>query len=140
MSVFRKASCDVSKKQKLQSKRYSVGYGKPPVRTRFKRGQSGNLQGRPQGTRSARSMARATLEQRIVVRGTGARNRMSVREIAFQRLAEKAMDGDLKALTFLLGLEDALQSPEGDAPQKSAERSLKIIHQFFERQHKGKKE
>ncbi len=65
---------------------------------------------------------------------------MSVREIAFQRLAEKAMDGDLKALNFLLGLEDALQSPEGDATQKSAERNLKIIQQFFERQRKDKKE
>ena len=85
-------------------------------------------------------MARATLEQRIVVRGIGVRNRMSVREIAFQRLAEKAMAGDLKALDFLLGLEDAQQSAEGDATQKSAERSLKIIQQFFERQRKDKKE
>ena len=66
--------------------------------------------------------------------------KMTVREIAFQRLAEKAMAGDLKALNFLLGLEDALQSPEGDATQKSAERSLKIIRQFFERQRKDKKQ
>jgi hypothetical protein len=85
-------------------------------------------------------MARATLEQRIVVRGTGVRKRLSVREIAFQRLAEKAMAGDLKALNFLLGLEDAVQSTEGDATQKSAERSLKIIQQFLERQRKGEKE
>jgi hypothetical protein len=79
-------------------------------------------------------MARATLEQRIIVSGTGVRKKMSVREIAFQRLAEKAMAGDLKALNFLLQLEDALQSPEGDATQKSAARSLKIIQQFLERQ------
>lgn len=85
-------------------------------------------------------MARAALEQRIVVSSTGVRKRMSVREIAFQRLAEKAMAGDLKALNFLLGLEDALQSPEGDATPTSAERSLKILQQFFERQLQGKKQ
>jgi hypothetical protein len=85
-------------------------------------------------------MARATLEQRVLVRKTGVPKRMSVREIAFQRLAEKVMDGDLKALNFLLGLEDGLQSPDGEAAQKSAERSLKIIEQFFERQRRDKKE
>jgi hypothetical protein len=62
---------------------------------------------------------------------------MSVREIAFQRLAEKAMAGDLKALNFLLELEDAL--PESNATQTSSEKSLKIIQQFFERQRKENK-
>jgi hypothetical protein len=86
-------------------------------------------------------MARAALEQRILIGRRGVhQKKMTVREIAFQRLAEKAMAGDLKALNFLLGLEDALQSPEGDATQKSAERSLKIIRQFFERQRKDKKQ
>jgi hypothetical protein len=26
---------------------YKVGYGRPPLRTRFKKGQSGNRKGRP---------------------------------------------------------------------------------------------
>jgi hypothetical protein len=84
-------------------------------------------------------MARAALEQRIVVRRRGVhQKKMTVREIAFQRLAEKAMAGDLKALNFLLELEEALQSPEGDATQTSAERNFKILQQFFERQLQGK--
>jgi hypothetical protein len=33
------------------SARYEVGYGKPPVETRFKPGQSGNPSGRPRGAR-----------------------------------------------------------------------------------------
>jgi hypothetical protein len=86
-------------------------------------------------------MARAALEQRIAVGRSGVhQKRMTVREIAFARLAEKAMAGDLKALNFLLGLEDAVQSPEGDAAQTSAERSLKILQQFFERQLQGRKQ
>ncbi len=32
---------------------YEVGYGKPPSRTRFRSGQSGNPRGRPKGTKKA---------------------------------------------------------------------------------------
>lgn len=31
---------------------YEVGYGKPPAETRFKKGQSGNPNGRPKGSRN----------------------------------------------------------------------------------------
>ena len=31
------------------SKKYDVGYKKPPVHSRFKQGQSGNSSGRPKG-------------------------------------------------------------------------------------------
>lgn len=31
---------------------YTVGYGKPPAKTRFKKGQSGNPHGRPKGSRN----------------------------------------------------------------------------------------
>jgi len=35
-----------------QPRDYAVGYGKPPVGTRFQKGQSGNPEGRPRGTKS----------------------------------------------------------------------------------------
>jgi hypothetical protein len=34
---------------------YEVGYGKPPLRTRFRKGQSGNPGGRPRGMTAARA-------------------------------------------------------------------------------------
>ena len=33
---------------------YEVGYGKPPMETRFKKGQSGNPRGRPKGAKNKR--------------------------------------------------------------------------------------
>jgi hypothetical protein len=40
------------KKQQPKAKRYRVGYGKPPKRTRFKKGRSGNPKGRKRGSRN----------------------------------------------------------------------------------------
>jgi hypothetical protein len=35
---------------KRRPRHYQVGKGRPPLATRWKRGQSGNLSGRPKGT------------------------------------------------------------------------------------------
>jgi Family of unknown function (DUF5681) len=35
--------------KKLRGGGYQVGYGKPPVHSRFRKGQSGNPRGRPRG-------------------------------------------------------------------------------------------
>ena len=43
-------------------KPYTVGYGKPPIATRFKKGRSGNPRGRPKGSKNQRPIA---LEQRL---------------------------------------------------------------------------
>ena len=41
---------------------YKVGYGKPPVHTRFRKGQSGNPGGRPRGVTAGRATALALKE------------------------------------------------------------------------------
>lgn len=47
---------------------YDVGYGKPPVASRFKPGQSGNPRGRPKNARNVRTLLAAALAQRITIR------------------------------------------------------------------------
>lgn len=46
----------------------SVGYGRPPVHTRFKPGQSGNPRGRRKGQRNVSTVLAETLNQRIRIR------------------------------------------------------------------------
>jgi hypothetical protein len=47
---------------------YEVGYGKPPRRTRFRKGQSGNAGGRPRGPTAGRAKALALREAYRMVR------------------------------------------------------------------------
>ena len=45
-----------------------VGYGRPPVHTRFKAGQSGNPRGRRKGQRNVHTVVDEALSQRITIR------------------------------------------------------------------------
>src|SRR4051812_111432 len=44
---------------------YAVGYGRPPVQTRFRPGQSGNRRGRPKGARNLASELQAVLAETV---------------------------------------------------------------------------
>jgi hypothetical protein len=114
---------------------YAVGYGRPPTQTRFRPGHSGNAKGRPKGSKSAASIARDTLERKVPVTERGSTRKMTVRAVAFWRLAEKAVSGDIKALAYLLSLESEGQTQLGLVPesQVSSEKNLQIIQAYLAR-------
>lgn len=119
---------------------YAVGYGRPPAWTRFWPGQSGNPKGRPKGTRNAASMARDALERKVDVRENGAQRKMTVREVSYRRLADKAVSGDVKALNYLLSLENEEHRLGSDLPDahNSSEKGLEILQAFFDRRRAAK--
>lgn len=113
---------------------YIVGYGRPPKQTRFQPGTSGNPRGRPKGTKNAATMANAALDQKIPVTEKGMRRHMTVREVAFRRLAEKAIAGDLKTLAFLLTLASEPQpNHDGADTQALSREDAGIIASYLER-------
>jgi hypothetical protein len=62
------------REKKLSSDEYKVGYGKPPVQTRFRKGTSGNPGGRPRGMTAGRANALALKEAyRLVTVREGAK-------------------------------------------------------------------
>jgi hypothetical protein len=80
---------------------YEVGYGKPPVGTRFKPGQSGNPAGRPRGSKSEATVARAVLSETFPVTLKGRRRNIAVFEASFRRQCQKALEGDAKAFAIV---------------------------------------
>jgi hypothetical protein len=81
---------------------YEVGYGKPPVSTRFKPGQSGNPKGRPRGSKGFNALMRRALSETILVREDGQLRQMSRREVIIKSWIARALKGDARAIERLL--------------------------------------
>jgi hypothetical protein len=83
---------------------YAVGYGRPPVASRFKKGRSGNPTGRPKGSRNVSSVIAAALSERVVVTQNGRRRSITKLEAACTQLANKAAGGDRQAAKLVIEL------------------------------------
>jgi uncharacterized protein DUF5681 len=94
--------------------KYAVGFGKPPRRTRFKKGRSGNPKGRPRGSRTSLTLLEQALSELVVVTENGQRKQITKGEAMLKQLVNKAASGDPRAMQMLLGeirsLEDHLES------------------------------
>jgi hypothetical protein len=83
---------------------YTIGYGKPPKHTRFKKGQSGNPRGRARGSRSFLRLLADALGERVVINEGNRRKTITKLEAVAKQFANKGASGDLKALKALLEL------------------------------------
>jgi len=82
----------------------AVGYGRPPVHSRFQKGRSGNPRGRPRARRSLECIVGEVLDQKMWVTVDGRRKRVPVEKAILLRLRELALKGDLRAARMLLDL------------------------------------
>lgn len=98
------------------SRDYEVGYGKPPKRTRFKPGQSGNPKGRPRSRRNLSTMLGDVLREPVYVTLNGKRRKVSSETAILLRLREKALAGDHRSINTLFSLR-AQHLPAEDGQQ-----------------------
>ena len=79
------------------------GYSRPPKRTRFQKGQSGNPRGRPKGgPKNLATIVESATSELVEVREHGRPRRISKLEVAVKQLVNKAASGDLRAVHQLL--------------------------------------
>ena len=91
----------------------TVGYGRPPIATRFAPGKSGNPRGRPKGARSVGAILQNVVRQKITVSENGKTRRVPAIEGMLRRLVSDALRGDAGAMKLLLSLVDRY----GDSPE-----------------------
>jgi Family of unknown function (DUF5681) len=81
----------------------SVGYGRPPLHSRFKPGQSGNPKGRAKQSRNLRTIVQQVLLEDMPIREGGRLRRMPAIEALVRTTRARAF-GDPKALAALVVL------------------------------------
>jgi hypothetical protein len=99
-------------------KPYRVGYGRPPLETRFKPNQSGNPKGRPRRPPSWRAVVEKVQEEKVEIRDGHLILRMSNREAVARAAFRRALNGDPKLLRTVAQLtraEVGLEPPEDEA-------------------------
>ena len=95
------------------SDNYQVGRGKPPLATRFKKGQSGNPKGRPRGTKNLKTDLMEELRETIVVREGDRTVRMSKQRAMIKTVMNKSLKGDPRAIVTLIRLMTRFAEPDG---------------------------
>ena len=96
-----------------------VGFKRPPVHSRFRKGCSGNSKGRPKGTKNLRTDLSEVLQERITVTEGDRKVRMSKQRAIVMTLVAKTLKGDSRSANTLLntmfralGFADAAENVE----------------------------
>ena len=97
---------------------YAVGYGRPPVATRFRAGQSGNPNGRPPGRSNVKTMVERVIHRKVPVREGERTRELPILEAILQAHAVKAIKGDARSAALIISLVKPGLSPEqGESEQ-----------------------
>jgi hypothetical protein len=81
-----------------------IGYGRPPMHTRFKPGQSGNVLGRPRGSKNLTTTIVKSLNERVTINENGRRRKITMREAITKQALNKAAAGNSPLIRMLLTL------------------------------------
>ncbi len=81
-----------------------IGYGQPPKKYRFKKGQSGNPGGRPKWSKDTGDVVLENMGKRMPARVNGRSITTNVHDAVIKAQIKKALDGDTKAAKFLIDL------------------------------------
>jgi Family of unknown function (DUF5681) len=91
-----------------QKQVYWVGYGKPPLHTRFQKRRSGNPAGRPCISRNFQSLTLPLLDEEVLINENGLQHLVSRRQLIFTQIVTKAALGELRFQALLLAYGPAL--------------------------------
>ena len=95
--------------------KYDVGYGKPPKATQFRKGQSGNPQGRPQGAKNFTSLLQEELQAPISITEGGQTKIIPKQQVIVKRTVDQAMKGNLRATELVMKLDMQSLEAQGES-------------------------
>jgi hypothetical protein len=116
------------------TKSYGIGYKKPPKKSQFKPGQSGNAKGRPKGSKNFASELSEELMEKIAIKEDGKKKSISKQRALVKALLAKALQGNAQAANVLINA--ALKLQESIAPAELEDWAAEdeaIVKEYIER-------
>ena len=115
---------------------FKVGPGRPPLHTRFKKGQSGNPGGRSKKNLSA--LLADALNEPVFLTIDGERRKITKREAVVHQLVDKSTSADLRATKMLLDMMKEAEHKAGFAspspePRRPSAEDKEVVQLFVER-------
>ena len=98
----------MKKKQRRPGDPYEVGFGKPPKRTRFTKGRSGNPNGRPRKKPDLYLELTKVLRENVTVTVDGQPEKVTVQQALLLRLRDQALHGEVWAEKLLQKVVEAM--------------------------------
>jgi Family of unknown function (DUF5681) len=110
-----------------------VGYGCPPVATRFRPGDIGNPRGRPKKKRTVGQDLEEALTIRVKIEENGRSRMMTAQQVILRNLVRAAARGDTRAIHLAFALRERYQdSPETTLnPTELESEDRKILEEYF---------
>jgi Family of unknown function (DUF5681) len=103
-----------------EDKDEAVGYRKPPRHRQFRKGQSGNPNGRAKGSKNLPTLLMKTLNELVAVNENGQRKNITKLEAMTKQLVNRAASGEPKATQLLLNMVQLIEERSDTAPQTAA--------------------
>ena len=99
---------------------HEMGYGKPPRRSQFVKGQSGNPRGRPPGAKNLKSLLSEALNETVIVTENGGRRKVTKRQAIITQLVNRSATADFRAIKILLDMLREIESQTEPAPPETS--------------------
>ena len=110
----------------------SVGYGKPPKSTQFKKGASGNPKGRPKGAKNFATELSEELTEKISVKENGKKKNISKQRAMIKAMLTRALQGHPQAANVLFSLISKMATAVDDGSEQEilTDTDLKVLEKF----------
>lgn len=119
-----------------EGKAYEVGYGRPPVHSRFKPAQSGNPKGRTPGAKSTKAIIRKAFAKKVTLREGEKQRSLTKREALIEATINRGLqkggkdaDAAFKLMTIVEGDGD----PSGVSPAALSRDEASVLASYESR-------
>ncbi len=120
-----------------ESKPYSVGKGKTPRHSRWRKGVSGNPSGKKKGALNLKSAWEKVLQQPVTITENGGKRTISKFEAMLMRLVENGMKGDHRAIGLILDRSERLVDSASEQVLETSEDDLAILQRVMNESRRG---